>query len=100
MLDDQKLTMSTGGDGARERELISIARDWPCLLRSEYFFFFVIQAEPYIGITPGFPITTYVSNTKSTLIERISCYVMTFEFPWVAYRGSIVVCHSVTHLAY
>ena len=25
---------------------------------------------------------------------------MTFEFPWVAYRGSSLVCHSVTYLAY
>ena len=22
---------------------------------------------------------------------------MTFEFPWVAYRGSSLVCHSVTY---
>ena len=27
-----------------------------------------------------------------------TCIVKTFEFPWVAYRGSSLVCHSVIEL--
>ena len=50
--------MSTGRDGSRARELISIARDWLRLLRSESF--------------TEFSITMYVSNTKSILVERMS----------------------------
>ena len=50
--------MSTCRDVSRERELISIARDWLCLLRSESF--------------TEFSITMYVSNTKSIQVERIS----------------------------
>ena len=50
--------MSTGRDVSRARELISIARDWLCLLRSESF--------------TEFSITMYVSNTKSILAELIS----------------------------
>ena len=50
--------MSTCRDVSRERELISIARDWLRLLRSESF--------------TEFSITMYVSNTKSILVERIS----------------------------
>ena len=49
--------MSTGLDVSRARELISIARDWLCLLRLESF--------------TEFSITMYVSNTKSILVERI-----------------------------
>ena len=46
--------MSTDRDVSRARELISIDRDWLCLLRSEYF--------------TEFSITMYVSNTKSILV--------------------------------
>ena len=49
--------MSPGRDVSRARELISIARDWPCLVHSEYL--------------TEFSITMYVSNTKSILVEQI-----------------------------
>ena len=54
LLDDQKLPMSTGSGVTRARELISIARDWLCLLRSEFsteFSITIIRVE--YEVNPG-----------------------------------------------
>ena len=71
--------MSTCRDVSRERELISIARDWLPLLRSESF--------------TGFSITMYVSNTKSILVERISLlFLDKYSFDnisWFSSKGTM-----------